>query len=52
LTEPRDKASLDGIGGTQEKGADLRLFGFKPLTSGFAGRSAMLDAEEVSGSIL
>jgi hypothetical protein len=50
LTELRDEPSLDGIEGTQEKGAELRLLGHKPMTSNFRRHSALLDAEEVRGS--
>jgi hypothetical protein len=35
LTERRDEASLDGIQRTQERGADLRISGFEPVTSDF-----------------
>ena len=51
LTEPRETASLDGIERPQETAADLRFSGFKALTSDFGRSSALLDAEEVRGSI-
>jgi hypothetical protein len=35
LTERRDDASLYGIEGTQETGADLRFSGSEPVTSDF-----------------
>lgn len=37
-------------GGSQEKAADMRFWGSAPATSGFGGRSPLLDAEEVRSS--
>ena len=50
LTERRDGASVNGIEGAQETGADLRFAPCEPLTSGFGRHSSILDAEEVRGS--
>jgi hypothetical protein len=50
LTERRDEAPLDGIEGTQEMGADLGAWVSEPVSSGFGGRSDLLDAEEARGS--
>jgi hypothetical protein len=52
LTERRDEASVNGIERHQGTGADLGFLGNKPVTSDFGGWSAILDAEEVRGSIL
>jgi hypothetical protein len=35
LTDRRDEASLKGIEGTRETGADLRFSGSEPVTSDF-----------------
>ena len=50
LTERRDEASLNGINGTREKGADMAFSGSEPVTRDFRRRADMLDAEEVRGS--